>query len=118
MVLNTELQDYIFDSLIASDKNIAVGDLTSSPTSSTTALTNTRDTKINSEITTAVSGNIIKFGTQLNETEANTYTINTIHLYADLAGTDYNIDISKHTDVAKDNDIIIQYSDQIIFFIE
>lgn len=114
MVVNTEIQDLLFDTISTNANTIQAGNLTGTPTSSTTALTNSRITKSGSDVTVTVTGNIIKFNTQLDETDANSYTINTMLI--DSSG--YILDTSKHTDIAKDNDVIIQYSDQILFLIE
>ena len=111
MVLQTNILDLVINKLKDSSIQIEVGEVAST----VDAFTGNLDTvHITNTGTAEVINNIIIFKGILGNTQANTLNVNAMGVKLDSE----IIDINKHTDIDKQNDIIIEYASRVTFFIE
>ena len=110
MVLQTNIIDKVLSDLQSGTTQMDIGEI-----STVTATSNALDVvHATSVLDSEILGNVITFNGRLDETQANGETVNAIAVKVD----DIPIDINKHTDIQKDEGIIIDYGARILFFIE
>ena len=114
MVLQQELQEFIFDKMNASNKSFIIGRLTDNPDTNTNELDDVVVTIPNVELSVTRTGNLFTIRGELDESKANGETLNAINVTMDS----YSTDISKHTDIEKTDLIVLQYSTQFIHVID
>lgn len=110
MVLQEDLIPLVLNKLSTSTQSADIGEVTS-VTTSTGSLDVVHETKTP---TATVVNNILKLQTQLEEADAIGDDINAILFKIDAEP----IDLDKHTTISKTNTTLIDYSGEIVYFIE